>query len=103
MASRDERNGGGTNSGSLNSSPTRNHLQPLRRSAAAPEAPMEENDREYFKRRGKEERQRAMSAATPQAQSLHGRLADMCDERANRSANENSRSRVSKSGRGLVE
>ena len=64
---------------------------------------MEESEKDYFRRRGREERERSKGAATRQAQSLHAALADLYEEQANRSANENSRSRFSKGGRGLVE
>jgi hypothetical protein len=50
---------------------------------------MKETDKEYYTRRGNEERSRARTAATIKAQSIHGDLADLCHERANGSANVN--------------
>jgi hypothetical protein len=52
---------------------------------------MQETDKEYYTRRGSEERDRARTAATPQNEALHDDLADLCHERANGSSNENSK------------
>lgn len=52
---------------------------------------MKETDKEYYSRRGSEERGRARSATTPQSEAIHEDLADLCHERANGSANVNSR------------
>ena len=64
---------------------------------------MKESDRDYFARRGREERERSRIAASPRLQSIHRQLADLCEEQSNRSANENSRSPFTRSGPGLVE
>jgi hypothetical protein len=58
---------------------------------------MKETDREYYTRRGGEERGRARSATTPQSEAIHDDLADLCHERANRSANVNSRRGIRRS------
>ena len=50
---------------------------------------MKETDKQYYTRRGKEERGRARTAATDEIQSIHDDLADLCNERANGSANMN--------------
>lgn len=55
---------------------------------------MKETDKEYYSRRGSEERSRARSAATPQSEAIHDDLADLCHERANGSANVNSKSGI---------
>lgn len=52
---------------------------------------MKESDKQYYTRRGNEERHRARSAASPEGQSLHDDIADLCHERANGSANVNGR------------
>jgi hypothetical protein len=52
---------------------------------------MQETDKEYYTRRGSEERGRARAAATPESEAIHDDLADLCHERANGSSNENSR------------
>lgn len=51
--------------------------------------PMKETDKQYYTRRGSEERNRARTAATDETQSIHDHLADLCHERANGSANMN--------------
>jgi hypothetical protein len=58
---------------------------------------MKETDKQYYTRRGVEERNRARRAATAQSQSIHRDLADLCHERANGSANANGKSGI-KSG-----
>jgi hypothetical protein len=50
---------------------------------------MKETDKEYYTRRGTEERRRGRTAATRQSRSIHSDLADLCNERANGSANVN--------------
>lgn len=51
---------------------------------------MKETDKQYYTRRGKEERNRSRdAAASTQSQRLHAELADLCHEQANGSANEN--------------
>lgn len=48
-----------------------------------------ETDKEYYVRRGNEERDRARTASTSESQSAHDDLADLCHEKANGSANMN--------------
>jgi hypothetical protein len=55
---------------------------------------MKETDKEYYARRGNEERRRARKAATPQSEAIHDDLADLCHERSNGSANVNSRNGI---------
>lgn len=62
---------------------------------------MEETDKQYYGRRGKEERQRSRDAGSEQSRSLHNELADLHEERCNGSSNENGRNRWKKSGPGL--
>ena len=50
---------------------------------------MKETDREYYARRGAEERKRAQAASTAKSRSIHSDIADLCHERANGSANVN--------------
>ena len=50
---------------------------------------MKETDKQYYTRRGREERKRARTAATADSQSIHSDLSDLCHERANGSANVN--------------
>ena len=50
---------------------------------------MEETDKQYYSRRGNEERKRSRSAATSDSRSSHGTLADLCHGRAHGSANVN--------------
>lgn len=64
---------------------------------------MEETDRQYYARRGQEERNRAAKARSDNCRDIHSRLADLHEERANNSANENSRSRWRKPTAGLVD
>jgi hypothetical protein len=52
---------------------------------------MKESDKQYYKRRGDEERGRARSAASTESRSIHDDLADLCHEKANGSANVNDR------------
>lgn len=52
---------------------------------------MGETDKQYYSRRGNEERGRARTAATDESRSIHEDLADLCFERANGSANMNGR------------
>jgi hypothetical protein len=56
---------------------------------------MKETDKEYFTRRGNEERKRSRAAATMTSQSIHSDLADLCYERANGSAKVNSKRGIS--------
>ncbi len=62
---------------------------------------MKETDKEYYSRRGNEERRRARSAATRQSEAIHDDLADLCHERANGSANVNSKSGIRKRKRSV--
>lgn len=55
---------------------------------------MKETDREYYTRRGNEERKRARSAATRESEALHDDFADLCHEKANGSANVNGRTGI---------
>lgn len=55
---------------------------------------MQETDKEYYTRRGGEERNRARAAATPQSEAIHDDLADLCHEKANGSSNENSKNGI---------
>jgi hypothetical protein len=55
---------------------------------------MKETDKQYYSRRGTEERSRARSASTPQSEAIHDDLADLCHERANGSANVNSKNGI---------
>jgi hypothetical protein len=55
---------------------------------------MKETDREYYNRRGGEERKRARTAATAKSQSIHSDLSDLCHERANGSANVNGKTGI---------
>jgi hypothetical protein len=50
---------------------------------------MKETDKEYYTRRGYEERKRARTAATGESRSIHSDLSDLYHERANGSANVN--------------
>ena len=52
---------------------------------------MKETDKEYHTRRGSDERKRGQTAATAKSQSIHSDLADLHRERANGSANVNSK------------
>jgi hypothetical protein len=62
---------------------------------------MEETDKQYCRRRGKEEREQSRNAESEQGRSLHNELADLHEERANGSANENGRNRWKRGGPGL--
>ncbi|HWI77276.1 MAG TPA: hypothetical protein VNS53_09380 [Sphingomicrobium sp.] len=55
---------------------------------------MKETDKEYYARRGSEERSRARTAATSLSEAIHDDLADLCHERANGSANVNSKNGI---------
>lgn len=55
---------------------------------------MQETDREYYSRRGKEERRRSLEATTTKTQSIHDELADLCHEKANGSANVNKKNGI---------
>ena len=61
-------------------------------SSGAPQ--MEETDRQYYSRRGNEERKRSRTAATSDSRSIHGALADLCHERAHGSANVNDKTGI---------
>jgi hypothetical protein len=50
---------------------------------------MKETDKEYYTRRGYEERKRARTATTVESRTIHSDLSDLCHERANGSANVN--------------
>lgn len=52
---------------------------------------MKETDKDYYTRRGNEERNRSRTAATMKSQSIHSDLADLCHEKANGSANVNNK------------
>jgi hypothetical protein len=52
---------------------------------------MEETDKQYYSRRGKEERSRSRTATSTQSEAIHDELADLYHERANGSANVNKR------------
>jgi hypothetical protein len=56
--------------------------------------PMKETDKEYYSRRGGEERKRGRSAATAKSQAIHNDLSDLHHERANGSANVNGRTGI---------
>ncbi len=60
---------------------------------------MKESDKEYYSRRGNEERCRARTASTPQSEAIHDDLADLCHERANGSANVNSKNGIRRARR----
>jgi hypothetical protein len=63
---------------------------------------MKETDKEYYTRRGGEERKRARSAATLESQSLHSELSDLYHERANGPANVNSKKGIQSTNLGAV-
>jgi hypothetical protein len=58
---------------------------------------VKETDKEYYSRRGGEERKRGRSAATAKSQAIHNDLADLHHERANGSANVNGRTGIESS------
>jgi hypothetical protein len=58
---------------------------------------MKETDKEYYTRRGGEERKRGRSAATAKSQAIHKDLSDLHHERANGSANVNGRKGIESS------
>jgi hypothetical protein len=55
---------------------------------------MRETDKQYYTRRGNEERDRSRTATTAESRSIHGDLADLCHERANGPANVNDRNGI---------
>lgn len=55
---------------------------------------MKETDEQYFNRRAKEERKRAMSANSSESRTIHDELADLCHERAHGSANVNGKTGI---------
>jgi hypothetical protein len=63
---------------------------------------MKETDKQYYTRRGVEERNRARRAATAEGQSIHSDLADLCHERANGSANVNGKTGIKRRSRAAV-
>lgn len=63
---------------------------------------MKETDKEYYTRRGGEERKRGRSAGSPQSQAIHNDLADLHHERANGSANVNGRKGIESSNPNAV-
>jgi hypothetical protein len=60
---------------------------------------MTETEKEYYTRRGREERKRARGAATPESHSIHDDIADLYREKANGSANENGKTGIRRPGR----
>ena len=58
---------------------------------------MKETDKEYYSRRGGEERKRGRSAASAKSKAIHDDLADLHNERANGSANVNGRKGIESS------
>lgn len=52
---------------------------------------MKETDKEYYARRGNEERKRARCATSRESRLAHEDFADLCNEKASGSANVNSR------------
>lgn len=64
---------------------------------------VKETDKQYYSRRGSEERSRARTAATDESRSIHDDLADLCHERANGSANVNGRKGIRPPARGRIE
>jgi hypothetical protein len=56
--------------------------------------PMKETDKEYYTRRGTEERKRARTATSRKSQSIHSDFSDLCHERANGSANVNGKTGI---------
>ena len=55
---------------------------------------MKETDKEYYDRRGREERYRSRSANSSASRTIHGELADLCHERAHGSANVNGKTGI---------
>jgi hypothetical protein len=55
---------------------------------------MKETDKEYYARRGKEERGRSRTAGTQHSRNLHAELADLCQEESSNPANENGRNGI---------
>jgi hypothetical protein len=56
--------------------------------------PMKETDKEYYTRRGAEERKRARTATMAKNRWIHSDLSDLCHERANGSANVNGKTGI---------
>jgi hypothetical protein len=63
---------------------------------------VEETEKQYYTRRGNEERHRSRAAGSTYAQAIHAELADLYHERANGSTNVNKRSGI-RPGRGAEE
>jgi len=55
---------------------------------------VQETEKQYYTRRGNEERDRSRAAESAHAQAIHGELADLYHQKANGSANVNSRSGI---------
>ena len=55
---------------------------------------MKETDRQYYTRRGNEERRRSRTATSSETQNLHAELSDLCHAQANGSVNENGKSGI---------
>ena len=59
---------------------------------------MTETEKEYYTRRGREERKRARGAATPESHSFHDDIANLYREKANGSTNENGKTGIRRPG-----
>lgn len=55
---------------------------------------MKETDKQYYTRRANEERSRARGSTSRKGEAIHDNLADLCHERANGSANVNSKNGI---------
>ena len=55
---------------------------------------MKETDKEYYARRGNEERRRGRNATSTKTQTIHSDIADLYHGRANGSANVNSKTGI---------
>ncbi len=64
---------------------------------------MKETDKQYYARRGKEERERSRAAATTETQSIHSDIADLYQEKASGSANVNSKRGIRRTGPASIE
>jgi hypothetical protein len=64
---------------------------------------VQETDKQYYTRRGNEERKRARNAATSEGQSIHDDLADLCHQKANGSANMNGKNGIRPPPSGIEE
>jgi hypothetical protein len=53
-----------------------------------------ETEKQYYSRRGREERKRARDAASTDSEAIHDELADLFHEKANRSANVNGKNGI---------